>query len=79
MTLCSLKIVPLFIYFLCRIREKENQGSYALCLLNEGKVVHYRIEKDKRGKLSIPDGKKFDTLCQVCQVSLAELSVMSAY
>nr|XP_034955819.1 tyrosine-protein kinase SYK isoform X1 [Zootoca vivipara] len=49
------------------IREKENQGSYALCLLNEGKVLHYRIERDKRGKLSIPEGKAFDTLCQLVE------------
>ncbi|ETE57912.1 hypothetical protein L345_16369, partial [Ophiophagus hannah] len=46
------------------IRERDNSGSYALCLLNEGKVAHYRIDKDKKGKLSIPAGKKFDTLCQ---------------
>ncbi|XP_061481877.1 tyrosine-protein kinase SYK isoform X2 [Rhineura floridana] len=49
------------------IREKENQGSYALCLLSEGRVIHYRIEKDKKGKLSIPEGKKFDTLCQLVE------------
>ncbi|XP_032069203.1 tyrosine-protein kinase SYK isoform X1 [Thamnophis elegans] len=49
------------------IRERDNSGSYALCLLNEGKVAHYRIDKDKKGKLSIPDGKKFDTLCQLVE------------
>jgi len=27
--------------------------------------MHYRIDKDRAGKLSIPDGKKFDTLWQV--------------
>uniref|UniRef100_F6VLR6 Tyrosine-protein kinase n=1 Tax=Monodelphis domestica TaxID=13616 RepID=F6VLR6_MONDO len=47
------------------IRARDNNGSYALCLLHEGKVLHYRIDKDKTGKLSIPDGKKFDTLWQV--------------
>ncbi|XP_020835368.1 tyrosine-protein kinase SYK isoform X3 [Phascolarctos cinereus] len=46
------------------IRARDNNGSYALCLLHEGKVLHYRIDKDKTGKLSIPDGKKFDTLWQ---------------
>ena len=30
-----------------------------------GVLEHYRIDKDKTGKLSIPDGKKFDTLWQV--------------
>ncbi|XP_061443933.1 tyrosine-protein kinase SYK-like [Rhineura floridana] len=49
------------------IREKENQESYALCLLNEGKVVHYRIEKERKGKFSIPEGKKFDSLCQLVE------------
>lgn len=48
-----------------RIRARDNNGSYALCLLHEGRVLHYRIDKDKTGKLSIPDGKKFDTLWQV--------------
>ncbi|KAM9642579.1 tyrosine-protein kinase SYK isoform 3-T4 [Trichechus inunguis] len=46
------------------IRARDDNGSYALCLLHEGKVLHYRIDKDKTGKLSIPDGKKFDTLWQ---------------
>uniref|UniRef100_A0A5F9CRT8 non-specific protein-tyrosine kinase n=1 Tax=Oryctolagus cuniculus TaxID=9986 RepID=A0A5F9CRT8_RABIT len=46
------------------IRARDNNGSYALCLLHEGKVLHYRINKDKTGKLSIPEGKKFDTLWQ---------------
>ncbi|MGH0151929.1 UNVERIFIED_CONTAM: hypothetical protein FKN15_055139 [Acipenser sinensis] len=46
------------------LRERDDKGSFALCLLHEGKVLHYRIDKDKTGKLSIPDGKKFDTLWQ---------------
>ncbi|XP_029474582.1 tyrosine-protein kinase SYK isoform X2 [Rhinatrema bivittatum] len=49
------------------IREKDNNGSYALCLLSEGKVLHYLIEKDKTGKLSIRSGKKFDTLWQLVE------------
>lgn len=48
-----------------RIRQRDTNGSYALCLLHDGQVMHYRIDKDKSGKLSIPDGKKFDTLWQV--------------
>ncbi|KAM9586687.1 tyrosine-protein kinase SYK isoform 3-T4 [Morphnus guianensis] len=47
------------------IRERDSNGSYALCLLNDGKVLHYRIDRDKTGKLSIPDGKRFDTLWQL--------------
>ncbi|XP_053159072.1 tyrosine-protein kinase SYK-like isoform X2 [Hemicordylus capensis] len=49
------------------IRERDNHGSYALCLLHEGKVAHYRIDKDTKDKLSIPEGKKFDTLCQLVE------------
>lgn len=49
------------------IRARDSSGSYALCLLHEGKVLHYRIDKDKTGKLSIPDGKKFDTLWQLVE------------
>lgn len=49
------------------IRERDDKGSYALCLLNDGKVLHYRIDRDKTGKLSIPDGKKFDTLWQLVE------------
>ncbi|XP_058157416.1 tyrosine-protein kinase SYK isoform X2 [Dasypus novemcinctus] len=49
------------------IRARDNDGSYALCLLHEGKVLHYRIDRDKTGKLSIPDGKKFDTLWQLVE------------
>lgn len=56
----------------CRIRDRNDNGSYALCLLHEGKVLHYRIDKDKTGKLSIPDGKKFDTLWQVGAVLTKE-------
>uniref|UniRef100_A0A8D0CM21 Tyrosine-protein kinase n=1 Tax=Scleropages formosus TaxID=113540 RepID=A0A8D0CM21_SCLFO len=49
------------------IRQRDNKGSYALCLLHHGQVMHYRIDKDKAGKLSIPDGKKFDTLWQLVE------------
>lgn len=57
----------LFISLSCvyRIRQRDLNGSYALCLLHEGQVMHYRIDRDRTGKLSIPDGKKFDTLWQV--------------
>ncbi|XP_032873635.1 tyrosine-protein kinase SYK isoform X1 [Amblyraja radiata] len=47
------------------IRDRDDMGSYALCLISDGKIYHYRIDKDKTGKLSIQDGKKFDTLWQM--------------
>ncbi|KAE8284716.1 Tyrosine-protein kinase SYK [Larimichthys crocea] len=49
------------------IRQRDQNGSYALCLLHEGQVMHYRIDRDSAGKLSIPDGKKFDTLWQLVE------------
>nr|AAH77278.1 Syk-prov protein [Xenopus laevis] len=49
------------------IRERDDNGSYALCLLHDRKISHYRIDRDKTGKLSIPDGKKFDTLWQLVE------------
>ncbi|CAG5867101.1 tyrosine-protein kinase SYK isoform 1-T2 [Menidia menidia] len=49
------------------IRQRDQSGSYALCLLHEGQVMHYRIDRDRSGKLSIPDGKKFDTLWQLVE------------
>ncbi|XP_069817790.1 tyrosine-protein kinase SYK isoform X2 [Dendropsophus ebraccatus] len=49
------------------IRERDNNGSYALCLVHDRKVSHYRIDRDKTGKLSIPEGKKFDTLWQLVE------------
>uniref|UniRef100_A0AAR2L036 Tyrosine-protein kinase n=1 Tax=Pygocentrus nattereri TaxID=42514 RepID=A0AAR2L036_PYGNA len=49
------------------IRQRDTNGSFALGLLHNGQVMHYRIDKDKAGKLSIPDGKKFDTLWQLVE------------
>ncbi|XP_076020188.1 tyrosine-protein kinase SYK [Genypterus blacodes] len=49
------------------IRQRDMNGSYALCLLHQGQVMHYRIDKDRSGKHSIPDGKKFDTLWQLVE------------
>ncbi|KAJ3604868.1 hypothetical protein NHX12_026920 [Muraenolepis orangiensis] len=48
------------------IRQKD-ASSYALCLVHERQVMHYRIDKDTSGKLSIPDGRKFDTLWQLVE------------
>ncbi|KAK7120097.1 hypothetical protein R3I94_020197 [Phoxinus phoxinus] len=54
--------------FLIRQRESDGRNvSFALCLLHNNQVMHYRIDKDRAGKLSIPDGKKFDTLWQLVE------------
>ncbi|XP_061732823.1 tyrosine-protein kinase SYK [Nerophis ophidion] len=49
------------------IRQRDANGSYALCLLHQGQVMHYRIDKDVAGKFCIPDGKMFDTLWQLVE------------
>ncbi|XP_077479048.1 tyrosine-protein kinase SYK [Stigmatopora argus] len=49
------------------IRQRDANGSFALCLLHQGEVMHYRVDQDRNGKLSIPDGKKFDTLWQLVE------------
>ncbi|CAL1568212.1 unnamed protein product [Knipowitschia caucasica] len=49
------------------VRQRDMHGSFALCLLHDGHVMHYRIDKDRTGKLSIPDGKKFDTIWQLVE------------
>nr|XP_057913249.1 tyrosine-protein kinase SYK isoform X2 [Doryrhamphus excisus] len=49
------------------IRQRDVNGSYALCLLHEGQVMHYRIDQDRAGKFCIPDGKVFDTLWQLVE------------
>ncbi|XP_033845033.1 tyrosine-protein kinase SYK [Periophthalmus magnuspinnatus] len=49
------------------IRQRDMNGSFALCLLHDGHVMHYRIDKDHASKLSIPDGKKFDTIWQLVE------------
>ncbi|XP_038598483.1 tyrosine-protein kinase SYK-like [Tachyglossus aculeatus] len=54
-------------YRMKKVRSREPAGSFALCLLHGGRPLHYRIDKDKAGKLSIPDGKKFDTLWQLVE------------
>lgn len=61
-----------------RIRERNEKNSYALCLLHEGQVMHYRIDRDRNGKLSIPDGKKFDTLWQVITVTYVHISYFTS-
>nr|XP_046223992.1 tyrosine-protein kinase SYK-like [Oncorhynchus gorbuscha] len=61
------------------IRQRDLNGSYALCLLHGSQVMHYRIDKDKAGKLSIPDGKKFDTLWQLLEAAGGMLTRIKSY
>uniref|UniRef100_A0A8C5TWV7 Zeta chain of T cell receptor associated protein kinase 70 n=1 Tax=Malurus cyaneus samueli TaxID=2593467 RepID=A0A8C5TWV7_9PASS len=45
--------------------EKKENRAYALSLVYGKTVYHYRVDHDKSGKYSIPEGTKFDTLWQV--------------
>ncbi|NXQ27603.1 ZAP70 kinase, partial [Alaudala cheleensis] len=49
------------------LREKKENRSYALSLVYGKTVYHYRVDHDKSGKYSIPEGTKFDTLWQLVE------------
>uniref|UniRef100_A0A8C5TR74 Tyrosine-protein kinase n=1 Tax=Malurus cyaneus samueli TaxID=2593467 RepID=A0A8C5TR74_9PASS len=47
--------------------EKKENRAYALSLVYGKTVYHYRVDHDKSGKYSIPEGTKFDTLWQLVE------------
>ncbi|KFV49291.1 Tyrosine-protein kinase ZAP-70, partial [Tyto alba] len=49
------------------LRERKEKSAYALSLVYGKTVYHYRIDQDKSGKYSIPEGTKFDTLWQLVE------------
>ncbi|XP_062888787.1 tyrosine-protein kinase ZAP-70 [Mobula hypostoma] len=49
------------------LRQRQESGTYALSVLYGKTAYHYRIDLDKSGKFSIPDGSKFDTLWQLVE------------
>ncbi|NXR12024.1 ZAP70 kinase, partial [Semnornis frantzii] len=49
------------------LRERKENGAYALSLVYGKTVYHYRIDQDKSGKYGIPEGTKFDTLWQLVE------------
>ncbi|NXK97974.1 ZAP70 kinase, partial [Formicarius rufipectus] len=49
------------------LRERKEKGAYALSLVYGKTVYHYRVDQDKSGKYSIPEGTKFDTLWQLVE------------
>ncbi|CAL8349879.1 tyrosine-protein kinase ZAP-70 [Gadus morhua] len=48
------------------VRDSE-AGTFALSMLYGKTVYHYRINQDKSGKYSIPEGDRFDTVWQMVQ------------
>ncbi|OCT97615.1 tyrosine-protein kinase ZAP-70 [Xenopus laevis] len=49
------------------MRERKENGTYALSVMYGKTVYHYKIDQDKSGKYSIPEGTKFDTLWQLVE------------
>ncbi|XP_019412616.1 PREDICTED: tyrosine-protein kinase ZAP-70 [Crocodylus porosus] len=49
------------------LRQRKENSTYALSLVYGKTVYHYRIDQDKSGKYSIPEGTKFDTLWQLVE------------
>uniref|UniRef100_A0A3B5B0Y0 Tyrosine-protein kinase n=1 Tax=Stegastes partitus TaxID=144197 RepID=A0A3B5B0Y0_9TELE len=49
------------------IRDKETSGTFALSVVYGKTVYHYQILQDKSGRLSMPEGTKFDTIWQLVE------------
>ncbi|XP_044162041.1 tyrosine-protein kinase ZAP-70 isoform X2 [Bufo gargarizans] len=49
------------------IRERKEPGTFALSIVYGKTIYHYKIDLDKSGKYSIPEGTKFDTLWQLVE------------
>ncbi|XP_063788217.1 tyrosine-protein kinase ZAP-70 isoform X2 [Pseudophryne corroboree] len=49
------------------IRERKESGTFALSVVYGKTIYHYKIEHDKSGKYSIPEGTKFDALWQLVE------------
>ncbi|XP_014340420.1 tyrosine-protein kinase ZAP-70 isoform X1 [Latimeria chalumnae] len=49
------------------LRERSETSTYALSLIYGKMVYHYKVDMDKSGKYSIPEGTKFDTLWQLVE------------
>ncbi|KAM9328981.1 tyrosine-protein kinase ZAP-70 [Gastrophryne carolinensis] len=49
------------------IRERRGKDTFALSIVYGKTVYHYKIDHDKSGKYSIPEGTKCDTLWQLVE------------
>ncbi|MEE6487312.1 hypothetical protein FKM82_014860 [Ascaphus truei] len=49
------------------MRKRKEKGTFALSVVYGKTVYHYKIDHDKSGKYSIPDGTRFDTLWQLVE------------
>lgn len=49
------------------VRDREESSTFALSVVYGKTVYHYQILQDKSGKMSMPEGTKFDTVWQLVQ------------
>ncbi|KAM4807908.1 tyrosine-protein kinase ZAP-70 [Rhinophrynus dorsalis] len=49
------------------MRQRKESDTFALSLVYGKTVYHYKIDHDKSGKYSIPEGSRFDTLWQLVE------------
>ncbi|TRY98422.1 hypothetical protein DNTS_017967 [Danionella cerebrum] len=49
------------------VRERDENGTYALSVTYGKTVYHYQILRDKSGKFAMPEGTKFDTVWQLVE------------
>ncbi|KAG2464593.1 ZAP70 kinase, partial [Polypterus senegalus] len=49
------------------IRDRREVGTFALSMIYGKSMYHYQIILDKSGKLSMPEGTKFDTVWQLVE------------
>ncbi|XP_041863312.1 tyrosine-protein kinase ZAP-70 [Melanotaenia boesemani] len=49
------------------VRDKEDASTFALSVVYGKTVYHYQVIQDKSGKLSMPEGTKFDTIWQLVE------------
>jgi len=47
------------------VRERVQVNSFALCVLYQLTVYHYKLDMDNLGRLSIENGQKFENLLQL--------------
>uniref|UniRef100_A0A8C4NIE4 Tyrosine-protein kinase n=1 Tax=Eptatretus burgeri TaxID=7764 RepID=A0A8C4NIE4_EPTBU len=50
-----------------RFLLRQRKSGFVISLWYKKKDYHYTIDRDKADRLSIPEGKKFDTLCQLVE------------
>ncbi|XP_029939683.1 tyrosine-protein kinase ZAP-70 isoform X2 [Salarias fasciatus] len=49
------------------VRQREDSSTFALSMVYGKTVYHYQILEDKSGKISMPEGTKFDTIWQLVE------------